>query len=91
MLPDKVSVPEVRISAPPVPEIVPLNVPLALLRLRVFEPSVTDPAPLNVTIVAPLVVLLISKVPAAETPLLEAIEPEPDRLSVPAVMVVAPV
>ena len=64
---------------------------LALLKVSVFVPNVRPPAPLKVVMVAPLVVLLILKVPPSATPLLLAIEPEPDKLKVPAVIVVAPV
>ena len=92
LLPDKVSAPAVSVRPLAlVPVIAPLYVPLALLKVSVFAPSAKTPAPLKVVMVAPLVVLLISKVPASATPLLLAIEPEPDRLKVPAVIVVAPV
>jgi len=91
LLPDKVAP---AVSVRPlslVPVIAPLYVLLALLKVSVFAPSAKAPAPLKVLIVAPLVVLLISNVPASATPLLLAIEPEPDKLKVPAVIVVAPV
>jgi len=92
LLPDKVSAPAVSVRPLAlVPVIAPLYVPLALLKVSVFAPSAKTPAPLKVLIVAPLVVLLISNVPASATPLLLAIEPEPDKLKVPAVIVVAPV
>jgi len=92
LLPDKVSAPVVSVRPLAlVPVIAPLYVPLALLKVSVFAPSAKTPAPLKVLIVAPLVVLLISNVPASATPLLLAIEPEPDKLKVPAVIVVAPV
>ena len=82
--------PALRVT-PPVPEIVPLNVPVALLKVSVRAPNDTVPVPVKLTIVAPLVVLLRLKLPASDTLLLEAIDPEPLRLSVPAVMVVASV
>ena len=92
LLPDKVWAPAVSVNPLAlVPVIAPLYVLLALLKVSVFVPKVRPPAPLKVVMVAPLVVLLISKVPASATPLLLAIEPEPDRLKVPAVIVVAPV
>ena len=90
LTPDKFRLPAL-IVKPPSPEIVPLKVPPALLKVSVRTPNDTVPAPVKLTIVAPLVVLLISKLPAPDTLLLEAIEPEPFRLNVPAVMVVAPV
>jgi hypothetical protein len=58
----------------------------------VLTPSVTPPDPERVVIVVPpLVKPEISKVPLSATTLDEAIEPVPERASVPASIVVAPV
>ena len=73
---------------PPVPLITPEYVPLALLKIKLFEPKATPPAPLNLTIVISLLEPLISKVPAFTTELL-AIEPVNNKLA-PLAMFVVP-
>ncbi len=90
MVPLKVWVPVVSVR-PPVPEMTPLNVSLAALRVKVLLPNTTEPEPSALLILAPLVVALISKVPLATTLLEAAIAPLALRLRVPAPIVVTPV
>ena len=87
--PDKVSEPAVKLNLPPAPLIVPLYVPLALLRMRDLAPKFTPPVPLKETIDALVVTPLISNVPVTAT-LLFAIEPLPVRAKLPALIVVKP-
>ena len=56
-----------------------------------MPPRLTPPAPDNVAIEVPDEPPLISNVPVAETPLDDAIDPTPDKASVPALIVVEPV
>ena len=80
------------IVRPPLPLIMPAKVPDAFDSVRVFEPSVTPPAPDSVVIEVPLLVRPeMSKVPASATPFDEEIEPVTERPSVPPLIVVAPV
>jgi hypothetical protein len=90
LAPVRISVP-IKSVSPPVPEAAPAKVPEPLVRVRVFDPRVTPPAPDRVTIDAPDVVPEMEKVPPSETPLELAIEPEPERARVPELMVVGPV
>ena len=59
---------------PPVPLITPEYVPLALLKVKLFEPNTTLPPPLKLTTLMPALEPLTSNVPAFDTALL-AIEP----------------
>ena len=56
-----------------------------------MAPRFTPPEPDKVVIEDPNEPVLISKVPVAETPFEDEIEPLPDKASVPALIVVAPV
>ncbi len=63
-----------------------------MLMVKVLPVMVVAPAPDNVMMEAPLVVALISKVPALATALELAIAPEPESAKVPPLlMVVTPV
>ena len=91
-MPDKVSVPPVMARLPFVPLNTPLKVLLALVSVKALLPKVVLPAPDKLLMTAPLVLLEISNVPALFTPLLLAIEPEPDKAKVdPVPIVVEPV
>ena len=69
----------------------PEYVVLPFVIVRVLPAILTPPAPDNVLIDAPDVVELIFSVPVTATEDDAAIEPEPDKDSVPALIVVAPV
>jgi hypothetical protein len=90
LIPLKVSLPDTtRLPAPP---ITPEKVSLAAVSVKVFEPNVTTPDPLSVSMLAAEVVPLMSKVPASATPLDVAMEPDPVSARVePALIVVVPV
>ena len=91
-MPDNVSVPPLMPRLPFVPLNTPLKVLLALVSVKALLPKVVLPAPDKFLMVAPLVVLEISNVPALFTPLLLAIEPDPVKAKVePAPIVVEPV
>ena len=89
--PDSVSVPPATVS-PPVPPMLPENVPAAFDRVSIWLPSVTAPAPVTLVTVAPEVVAEMSNVPASATPEDAAMLPLPVSAKVaPAAIVVAPV
>ena len=92
-MPDKVVVPPVMVSEPPVPEMTPLKVPLPLVMVRFLLPKLTVLPPVRLVMEVLVVMALILNVPKAPTATPEelAMEPEPDRASVPLEMVVAPV
>ena len=90
-MPERTCVPPLIVNAPDVPDITPEYVVLPFVIVNALAPSVTPPAPDRVTIDAPLVVPLMLKVPAFDTSLEDAIDPEPDKVNVPALMVVVPV
>jgi len=92
-VPDKVVVPPVMLSEPPVPEMTPLKVPLPLVMVRLLLPKFTVPVPVRLVMELVVDTPEISNVPSRSiyTPEELVMEPEPDRDSVPLEMVVAPV
>ena len=91
MVPDRVCVPPLMVSAPEAPDRTPEKSVEPLVMVRVLPVMMPAPAPDKVTIDAPEVVALISKAPAIATSLDELIEPEPDRAKVAPDIVVVPV
>ena len=84
--------------APPTPPIIPAKVTVAVEvpAVKVLEPSATWllATPLKSPTVVPLVVELIEKIEVqllTETAPVESKDPEPDKLNVPALIVVPPV
>src|SRR5471032_1637435 len=88
--PDKVSLPPARIR-PPLPEMLPLKVPEALLRVKSTAPSCTTPIPERDAIDTPPVAAAIEKAPLYVRLLDAAILAPPDKARVPDDMVVVPV
>src|SRR5471030_2457035 len=88
--PDNVSLPPARIR-PPLPEMLPLKVPEALLRVKSTAPSCTAPIPERDVIDTPPVAAAIEKLPLSVRLLEAAMLPPPDRARVPNDMVVVPV
>ena len=81
------------VKLPLVPEITPAKVSAALVMVKVLLPKTTEPAllPARLTIEAPLVVPLISKVALFVNWLELASVPPPVKDKVPALIVVLPV
>ena len=78
------------VIAPPVPLMMPLKLPVALLIVRVWLPKAVVPLPARLMTLVPEVVLVISKLALLVTPLEFAMLPAPDRVKVPPLIVVAP-
>ncbi len=77
---------------PPVPLTMPVTDPAVVsVIVKALAPRTTVPLPLKLVMEAELVTLEISNVPEFVTELESAIVPDPERLSVPALIVVAPV
>ena len=92
LLPDRVCEPACKTMLPPVPPIDPLKLSLlAAVSANDCAPRLTEPAPAKLLILAPELVPLISKVPVAVRTEESAMDPLPERLKVPVLIMVAPV
>ena len=76
--------------APPSPLISPLKLPVALVIVRVLLPNTLVPLPAKLMTLVPDVVLVISKLALFVTAPEYAMLPEPVKVKVPPLMVVAP-
>lgn len=80
------------VKTPPVPLMTPLTVPsLDCVTVKLVAPSTRLPVPLRFLMVGDPVAADTFKVPELATELELLIVPEPDKVNVPALIVVAPV